>query len=58
MKVAIIGKYKNFMLSALQVVLQCFEDINNSQKLNNMSFVSGFSRNHFTWEVDYKMPLI
>lgn len=38
-KVFIIGKYKNFVLAVFDVMLPCFECLNNSQKLTILSFL-------------------
>ena len=52
-----IGKNKNLVFATFQIMPPCFEVLNNAQKLTIKSFLPCFSKNHFTQELGYQMPL-
>lgn len=47
-KVVIIGKYKNFILRALHIILLKCENFNNDQKLKIVSMISSFNQNYLS----------
>ena len=52
-KVIIVGKNKNLIFAASQIVIPGFKSFNNSQKLLFMSFVASLSGNYFLRKKTY-----
>lgn len=53
----IVSKNKNLIFVAFQVVTPSLKGFNNRQELSVMNFVPNLSKNHFSREISYKMPL-
>lgn len=58
MKVIMMSEDKDLVFVAFQVVAPRFKGLYNGQKLLIMSFVIGFSGDHFLKEKSYKVLLV
>ena len=53
-----IGRHKNFELTALQVVAPSLKNFNYGHHFLIVGFVSSLCQNHFSREQGYGLPLV
>ena len=56
-EIIVIGKYKNLISVAFQVVAPSFKGFNYDHQFLIVRFVPSLRRNHFSREIRYKTPL-
>ena len=57
MELVIVRKGEDLVLTAFQVVMPSFQNLNNGQKLLIMDFIAGLSGDHLSREKSDWMPL-